>query len=292
MPTTPVPTQSLTDTITRMQRQLDELGRAVGRPSVSMRDTSDNVVQLVPGSPFPVLGARGQDASVVMGNGAVAIADETGRNPRPITAATFYGPVQGDSTGVHHGDVGTTTETHNHYGDLHGNAYGFHYGPVGDGSTQYQVNALGVFATSLNGPLFGTVGVPGQAWHCYITCHGNVGVPGDNWTLYGTVVAPSERRLKTEIRSIPDPGGIVDAVPAYRWRWDPDKVEDPDDGEHAGPMVDDLDRHAPWLVTRSPGAPRAYADRDLIGVLWEALRHERHRTRDLEARVAALESGR
>lgn len=269
MPVTPVPSQYLSDTLSRIQRQLDELGRAVGRPTSGMRDGSDNTVGMLEGHPYPVVAAHGQDASLVMGNSAVAVADETGRNLRPITAQTFYGPVTGDTTGVHHGDVGTPTETHNVYGDHHGNTYGFHFGAVGDGTTQYQINALNVYSTGF---------------------FGNVGTPGQNWTLYGTVVAPSERRLKTEITTIPDPGGIVDAVPAYRWRWDPTKLEDPDDHEHAGPMVDDLDRHAPWLVHREPGEPRGYADRDLLGVLWEALRVERHRARTLTQRITALET--
>jgi Chaperone of endosialidase len=273
MPITSVPSQYLSDTLAKMQQQLDELGRAVGRPTAVMRDGSDNTVSMLEGQPYPVLVAPGQDASLILGQATVAVADETGRNLRPIVAQTFNGPLVGDSTGVHHGDVGTPTESHNHYGDLHGNSFGFHYGAVGDGSTQYQINALNVFST-------GHFGIQ----------HGNVGVPGDNWTLYGTVVAPSERRLKTEIASISDPGGIVDSVPSYRWRWDPAKVHDPDDEEHAGILVDDLEHRAPWLVRHEYGSPRSYEDRDIIGILWAALREERATTKQLEARVRNLES--
>jgi hypothetical protein len=268
MPITPVPDQYLSQTLTRMQKQIEELSRAIGKPSDSVRDGNDNVLGLVAGSQYATLAARGQDASLVMGNGAVAVADETGRNLRPLASANFIGPVTGDTTGVHHGDVGTTTEAHNHYGDLHGNAFGFHYGPVGDGTTQNQINALNVFATGF---------------------FGNVGIAGQNWTLFGTVVAPSERELKTDLRPYDDAGMLVDNVPAPRWRWR-DDTECRDEHEHVGPMIDDLAEHAPWLVRQYEDSEvRGYGDRDLIGVLWAALREERAHTRDLEMRLITLE---
>jgi hypothetical protein len=260
MPVTPIPEEWLSAKIIAMQRQLDELSRAVGRPNDQVRDQNDNVVHMVPGAEYPVLGAKGQDISLTMANGAVAVTDGNGRDPRPLAASQFTGPVTGDTTGVHHGDVGTPTEAHSHYGDLHGNSYGFHFGPVGDGTTQNQINALNVFATGF---------------------FGNIGIPGQNWTLYGNVVAPSERGLKADVRAFPEAGAVVDAAPSARWRWG---SEAHDDGEeHAGPMVDDIAEVAPWLVRRHEDTDiRSLGDRDLIGVLWEALREARQRISVLE----------
>jgi hypothetical protein len=266
MPVTPT-LDSLLERFANMQRQINELTRAVSRPSDQMRDNSDNVLHMVPGAENPVLGARDHDVSLSLSGGAVAVTDGVGRELRPISAKNFNGPVIGDTTGIHHGDVGTPTEAHNHYGDLHGNAFGFHYGPVGDGATQNQINALNIFST-------GHFGVQ----------HGDVGVTGDNWALFGHVIAPSERRLKEDIREL-SAGKLVDAVPSYRWKWRRKLRDDAD--EHAGPMVDDLAEHAPWLVRGTK--TRGYGVQDLIGILWAALREERVRTADLENRIAHLE---
>jgi hypothetical protein len=273
MPVTAVP-QDFLSRLAAMQRQLDELTRAVGRPANQVRDINDNVIQMVEGADYPVLGAADHDVSVVMANGAVAVADGSGREYRPIAAETFYGPVQGDTTGVHHGDVGTTTEAHNHYGDLHGNSYGFHFGPVGDGTTQNQINAANIFATNVTAGIFyGDGGVSGS----------NFNYNGQFWgTLHGNVVAPSESQLKHDVTTFTDAGHIVDEIPAYRWRWRGNTVRR-DDYEHAGPMVGDIAEVAPWLVRQIPGMDaRGYSDRDLIGVLWGALRDARARITELE----------
>lgn len=285
MPVTAVP-ESLLQRIAAMQRQIDELTRAVGRPSDQMRDDNDNVVHMVSGTSNAVLSARNQDVSFSLYNGNVVVADEGGRNTRPITASNFNGPVTGDTTGVHHGDVGTPTEPHNHYGDLHGNSYGFHYGAVGDGTTQNQINCLNIYHTGAYGRCFGEVG---QAGGPFFTTYGDVGNGSNFFQLFGTVNAPSERGLKVAEQPF-EAGIIVDAVPANRWEWDP-LLSHADGQTHAGPMVDDIDEVAPWLVRR-PGdvdSGRMLADRDLIGVLWAALREERLRTTDLERRVAQLE---
>jgi len=266
MPTTPLPSRHLSDDLVAIRKQLDELQRAVNRPAASIRDANNNVVQMVNSStPGPVMAAPGHGVSLVMANGAVTVADEAGRNTAPLTASGFTGPVTGDTHGVHHGDVGVNgSEFYNHYGDLHGNGYGFWYGPVGDGTTQNQINATNVFATGF---------------------FGNVGIPGQNWTLYGTVVAPSEARLKRDVTLRQDNAGqLVDAVPSYQWYWKPEAFND--DNEHAGPLVDDLAEHAPWLVRQEHDSdPRGYNDRDLIGVLWAALRDARARITALETRL-------
>lgn len=272
MPINTAPSTYLSDRLVAIQRQLDELTRAVGRPSDQVRDSSDNVVHMPGGTSSPVIAGRNQDAGFSFANGQVTVTDELGRGTKPINASQFNGPVIGDTTGVHHGDVGVSgSEFYNHYGDLHGNSYGFHFGPVGDGTTQNQINALNVFATGF---------------------FGNVGIPGQNWTLYGTVVAPSERTLKTDVRPLSEAGHIVDSVPASRWRWHPD-FEHADVHEHAGPMAEDVEAVAPWLVRKDPDnddAPLSLSDRDLIGILWAALREERSRTAQLEQRVTRLES--
>lgn len=267
MPVTPT-LDTLLGTIAALQKQVNELTRAVSRPSDQVRDANDNVIQMVPGSAGPVLGARNQDVSLSLTNGAISVTDGQGRDPRPIAASGFTGPVTGDTHGVHHGDVGLSgTEFWHHYGDLTGNTYGFHYGPVGDGVTQNQINCLNIFST-------GHFGIQ----------HGDVGVAGDNWALNGHVITPSERRLKEDIREF-SAGELVDAVPSYRWRWRR-RLKD-DAHEHASPMIDDLAAHAPWLV-RGEGT-RGYGLSDLIGVLWAALREERGRTAELEFRVTQLE---
>jgi len=272
MPVTKIPSEYLSDTIKSMQRQLDELQRAVGRPTSIMRDSSDNVVHMPGGSGVPVMSAKGQGVSLVMTNGTVTVADEQGRGTAPLATSMLNGPVTGDTYGVHHGDVGISgVEFHNHYGDLHGNGFGFWYGPVGDGTTQNQINATNVFANGF---------------------FGNVGIPGQNWTLYGTVVAPSEARLKRDVRLRQDDAGeLVDAVPSYQWYWKPevfsDEDGDTDEHEHAGPLVDDLAEHAPWLVRQERDSDvRGYNDRDLIGVLWAALRDARARITELEKRMS------
>lgn len=274
MPVTPLPDQHLAQTISRMQKQINELTRAIGKPSDSVRDNNNNVVALVPGTQYATLASRGQDASLVMGNASVTVADETGRNTRPIAAANFVGPLTGDSTGIHHGDVGTTTEAHNHYGDLHGNGYGFWYGPVGDGTTQNQINATNVYANFF----YGDGGVSGS----------NFNYNGQFWgTLHGNVVAPSEARMKTEVKGCRAAGWVVDEVPAYRWRWRQDAMpagRQPDTDEHVGPMVDDLAEVAPWLIRDVDGDTRGYSDRDMIGLLWAALRETRGQLKALSAR--------
>lgn len=277
MPVSAQPSSYLSDTIEALKRQVNELQRAVGRPVDQIRDSGDNVLHMAGGAEYPVLSARGQGTSLVLANGAVAVADENGRDTRPLAAQQFNGPVVGDSTGTHHGDVGTPTEAHNHYGDLHGNSYGFHFGPVGDGSTQNQINALNVFSTGHFG-----------------TQHGDVGTPAEFWQLYGTIHAPSERAWKRDLVPFDDAGRLLDATPAYRWRWARDRalVEGLDDDEHVGPMVDDVAALAPWLVRQPEGAPgRSLTDRDLVGVLWAALQQTRRRVDALEARAAANRTG-
>ena len=268
MPVTPT-LDSFLERFAAMQRQLDELTRAVGRPSDQIRDSNDNVVHMVQGAENPVLGSRNQDVAISLSSGSLAVTDGSGRDPRPIAAQNFNGPVTGDTHGVHHGDVGISgSEFYLHYGDVHGNSYGFHYGPVGDGATQNQINCLNIFST-------GHYGVQ----------HGDVGVGGDNWQLHGTVIAPSERRLKEDISPF-SAGELVDAVPSYQWKWRR-KLRD-DAHTHAGPLIDDIAKHAPWLV-RGEGV-RGYGVQDLIGVLWAALREERQRTSELEKRINRLES--
>lgn len=262
MPVTPIPDQYLSQRLATMQRQLDELTRAVGRPSDQVRDPDDNVVHMATGVGNPVLAGRGQDVALSLSGGAVTLTDEGGRDTRDLVARSVTAPVTGDTHGVHHGDVGVPgTEAYNHYGDLHGNSYGFHYGPVGDGATQNQINAANVFANGF---------------------FGNVGIPGQNWLHYGTVITPSELSLKTAVREYRDAGDLIDRVPSYRWRWRKDSTAD-DGHEHAGPAVDDLAGEAPWLVRGDcGGSTRGYSDRDLIGVLWGALRDARARIAELE----------
>jgi hypothetical protein len=287
MPVTAVP-QGLLERIAAMQRQLDEVSRAVGRPSDQIRDVNDNVVHMVPGAANPVLGAKNQDVSVSLVAGAVAVTDGQGRDARPISASSFNGPVTGDTTGVHHGDVGTPTEPHNHYGDLHGNAYGFHYGPVGDGTTQNQINCLNIFHTGAfgdcHGRHFGEVGASGGP---SFTTYGDVGNATNFFNLFGTVHAPSARSLKSDEKPLlTEAGAIVDGVPSTTWRWNRE-LKHNDDALHAGPMADDISKVAPWLVRKSaePGSPLMLSDRDLIGVLWGALREARQRITALEGKA-------
>jgi hypothetical protein len=303
MPVTAV-SQGLLERIAAMQRQLDEVSRAVGRPSDQIRDVNDNVIHMVPGAANPVLGAKNQDVSVSLVAGTVAVTDGQGRDARPISASNFNGPVTGDTTGVHHGEVGTPTELHNHYGDLHGNAYGFHYGPVGDGATQNQINCLNIYHTGAYGTVHGEVGVPGDLWNAYITVrgkcfaevgqaggpffttYGDVGNATNFFNLHGTVYAPSARNLKTDEKPLlAEAGTIVDGVPSATWRWDP-TLKHNDDELHAGPMADDIAKAAPWLIRQShnPGAALMLSDRDLIGVLWGALREARQRIAVLEGK--------
>ena len=287
MPITALPQDWVSTKIAEMQRRLDDLSRAVGKPSDQVRDINDNVIHM-PGAGNPVIAGRTHDVGISFFSGTATVTDELGRGTRPLTASNFNGPVTGDTTGIHHGDVGTPTELHNHYGDLHGNAYGFHYGPVGDGTTQNQINCLNIFHTGSYGRCFGEVG---QAGGPFFTTYGDVGNGTNFFQLFGTVHAPSERGLKMMERPIEDVGEIIDAVPSSRWRWEPSLQLD-DGYDHAGPMVDDVDEIAPWLVRRSsdPGSARMLQDRDLIGVLWAALREERQRTAALEQRIARLES--
>lgn len=269
MPITAIPGDYLSATIATMKKQIEELTRALGRPSNQVRDANDNVIEMV-GATGPTIAGRGHDVGLSLVNGAATVTDGQGRDSRPMTAQQFNGPVTGDTTGVHHGDVGTPSEAHNHYGDLHGNGFGFWYGPVGDGTTQNQINCLRVFHTG---------------------AYGDIGDPGAFFQLYGTVHAPSERGLKEDVQPLVDAGAIVDKAPSYLWRWDP-LVRHCDGELHAGPMVDDIAEAAPWMIRGpydSEGA-RLLADRDLIGVLWEALREERKRTAAFEQRLALLES--
>jgi hypothetical protein len=288
MPPIATPTQYLSDTIKRMQRQLDELQRSVGRPTTVLRDGSDNVLHMPSGQSAPTLAAKGQGVSLVMVNGNMVVSDEQGQATAPVIASGFTGPVTGDTYGTHHGDVGTPTDAgHNHYGDVHGNGYGFWYGPVGDGTTQNQINALNIYHTGAYGRVFGEVG---QAGGPFYTTYGDVGNGSNFFNLFGTVHAPSERFLKTAIQEF-DGGSIVDAVASDSWRWDP-AVPHSDGQRHAGPMVDDIADHAPWLVrTPEDGAdPRMLSDRDLVGVLWNALRDTRAQLAAVTSRVEELES--
>jgi len=268
MPITAIPQDWISVKLAEMQRRLDDLARSVGKPSDQVRDSNDNVVHMVPAA-TPTIAGRSQGVGLSFAAGAVTVTDELGRGTQPITASRFNGPVTGDTTGVHHGDVGTPTEAHNHYGDLHGNSFGFHYGPVGDGTTQNQINCLRIFHTG---------------------AYGNVGDPGAFFDIYGTVHAPSEGYLKVDAKPLNGAAGIVDAVPIATWQWHPD-CSHADGYDHAGPMVEDVARVAPWLVRQAdPEGPRLLSDRDLIGVLWAALREERQHTAALAVRVTQLES--
>lgn len=291
MPLTAVPSEYLSETIRDIKRQLAELSRAVGRPTSQLRDGSDNVVHMADGGTGPIVAARNQGVSLVMAAGQVTVADEQGRGSAPLAASGFTGPVTGDTHGVHHGDVGVaSTEFYNHYGDLHGNSYGFHYGAVGDGTTQNQINATQIYGVDVHvtGRFYGEVGVPGTG--PFFTTYGDVGNGTNFFNLFGTVHAPSERGLKTAVQDF-DGAAIVDAVESPSWRWDP-LVRHDDGQRHAGPMVDDIADAAPWLVRApsDPEAARMLSDRDLIGVLWNALRDTRARMMALELRVAELES--
>lgn len=269
MPITAVPQDWVSAKFVEMQRRLDDLARAVGKPSDQVRDSNDNVVHMVPSS-APTIAGRSQGVGLSFASGTLTVTDEQGRGTQPITASNFNGPVTGDTHGVHHGDVGINgVEFWNHYGDLHGNSYGFHYGPVGDGATQNQINCLRIFHTG---------------------AYGNVGDPGAFFDIYGTVHAPSESSLKVGAKPLNDAARIVDAVPIATWQWG-DDCPHADGYDHAGPMVEDVARAAPWLVRQADAdGPRLLSDRDLIGVLWAALREERQHTVALERRVAQLES--
>lgn len=288
MPPVATPTEYLSDTIRSLKQQVAELQRAMGRPTNQLRDGSDNVVHMAEGAGAPVVSARGQGVSLVMSSGKVAVADEQGRGSAPLTASGFTGPVTGDTYGTHHGDVGTATEAHNHYGDLHGNSYGFHYGAVGDGTTQNQVNALNVYGVDFfaTGRFHGELGVPGGP---YYTTYGDVGNSTNFFNLFGTVHAPSERGLKVGVEHF-DGGAVVDAVESPSWRWHPEVNHD-DGQRHAGPMADAIADVAPWLIRApsDPEAARMLADRDLIGVLWNALRETRAKMAQLESRLAEAE---
>jgi hypothetical protein len=307
MPVNTAPESWLSSKLAAMQRQLDEVTRAVGRPTDQIRDVNDNVVTM-PGSGSPAIVGRGHDVGISFQDGVATVTDEQGQSVRQLKASLITSDVVGNVSGTHFGDVGTPSFTYNHYGDLHGNSFGFHYGAVGDGTTQNQVNALNVFHTGAYGTVFGEIGVPGQLWNAYVTVrgrclaevgqaggpffttYGDVGNSTNFFNLFGTVHAPSERRMKTEIRTLYEAGSIIDHVPSLRWRWRPD-MQHADEYEHVGPMVDDIAEVAPWLVRHSDGeGPRTLQDRDLIGVLWAALREERQRTTRLEERIALLES--
>lgn len=283
MAVTAVPSQYLSDTIAQMQRQIADLQRAVGKPASSLADASNNSVHLADGSGAPVVAAKNQGVSMVMSGGAVTVADEQGRGTAPINASSFNGPVTGDTTGVHHGDVGTPTELHNHYGDLHGNSYGFHYGPVGDGTTQNQINALNIFGLEIHGSrLFGELGAAGGP---FFTTYGDVGNGTNFFNLFGTVHAPSEGRMKINAKPLKNAGAIVDQVPISTWNWDP-RLNHGDSFDHAGPMAEDVEIVAPWLIRKLDGdGPRLLSDRDLIGVLWAALQEARARIVQLEKKV-------
>jgi Chaperone of endosialidase len=284
MPINPAPTSYLSSELVTMKRQIADLAKSVGRPTDQVRDLNDNVLTM-PGTANPAIVGRNHDAGISFLNGTATITDGQGQSSRPLNAQQFNGPLQGDSTGTHHGDVGTPTETHNHYGDLHGNAYGFHYGPVGDGTTQNQINALAVFATDVHvtGRFYGEVGVPGTG--PFFTTYGDVGNGSNFFNLFGTVHAPSERGMKDSVAPLDDAGRIIDQVESYRWRWKPDTAA-ADDYDHAGPMVDDVADVAPWLVRQDDDeSPRMLTDRDLIGVLWAALRESRERIAALEQKV-------
>jgi hypothetical protein len=275
MPITQIPAGYLSDTLAKMQKQIDELTRAVGRPNDQIRDVNDNVVEMVPGTSGPVIAGRSHDVGISLADGSATVTDGAGRDTKPLAAQSFNGPLVGDSTGTHHGDVGVSgTEFYNHFGDQHGNCYGFHYGPVGDGASQSQINALNIFSTGHFG-----------------TQHGDVGIPGDNWALFGHVIAPSERAMKHRVRSVQDTAGmLVDIVESFAWHWRPDAGH-LDDDRHVGPMVDDIETVAPWLVHRpDPQGPRHLVDRDLIGILWAALREERAKTIHMEYRISQLEA--
>lgn len=271
MPPVAVPSEYLSDTIKVIKQQVAELQRAMGRPTSQLRDGDDNVVHMAEGGGAPVVSARGQGVSLLMSGGKVTVADEQGRGTAPLVASGITGPVTGDTYGTHHGDVGTPAEPHNHYGDVHGNTYGFHFGAVGDGSTQNQINCLRIFHTG---------------------AYGDVGDPASFYNLYGTVHAPSERGLKAGIKDF-DGSAVVDAVESPSWRWDPEVNHD-DGQRHAGPMVDDIADIAPWLVRApsDPEAARMLSDRDLIGVLWNALRGTRAQMAQLQQQMDELDSHR
>ncbi len=316
------------DNLMALRTAHTELAKAVGRGQPTLRDPAGHVLALNPASATPLLTAQGHNVGLNFRDDTLHITDETGVTPRnlnvgllatkvigpppdaPLTQpmkvygeigdpgqawnayATLHGNVQGE--------IGVPGQAWNAYATLQGNSNGTHYGDVhgtvyGEiGTSNQRFNhwgdCNGTHFGNVQGVLFGEHGIAGQGWNSYITCYGD-----SHGTHYGAVVAPSERFLKTDIREIADVAGdLIDAVPVYRWRWreTEELYGGSDEYEHIGPMVDDLDTHAPWLV-RHPdpplNGPRGYNDRDLIGVLWGALRESRERITALETRIAALE---
>lgn len=316
---------SALDHLKSIQGDQTTLTKAIGHGPPALRDVSGNILVLNPAAPNPLLVAQGHDvalnmapSTVLANKGTLTVTDETGQQPRPIVASNFYGDV-GDPVNGNTGPTGGR----NVYSDTRGK----HFGDVGDpvnGNSGHNVYS-DTYGKHF-GNLQGEVGTPGQRWHCYGTFHGDsdggthygpqsgdctgthhgnldsgtvfaeTGVPGQAWNLYatlhGTVVAPSERSLKVDVRAF-DAGALVDAVPSTRWRYhhDTEDISAADEHDHAGIMIDDLADHAPWLVRRVPESPhRHYNPNDLIGVLWAALREERAARVSLEQRMTVLES--
>lgn len=272
-----------------------DLSRALGRGQPALR-AGDNVLALDAQSGTPLLSAQGHGVALGMQDNQLRVVDETNTSLRDIRVSTiasdsYYtedclrvygeigdpgqewhayitshgthiGQVNGDSYGTHFGEIGRNGGPYfTHWGDTHGNTWGFHTGDTsGTSNGRHNGDNYGTNFGDLRGNSFGV----------------------HNGDVYGNVFPPCSRTVKENIRDITDPLGIVDAVPSSRFNYrgsiDPGH-------DHAGPMVEDILRHAPWLVrTRPESEDQVASDRDLIGVLWAACR-------ELSKRVAQLEHG-
>ena len=116
-------------------------------------------------------------------------------------------------------------------------------------------------------------------------------------------VAVSDRSVKND-HGILDPavaGSLVDTVDSYRWSF----IDDPDQQIYTGPYANDinaaLDEDQMFTAKKfmqggtgdgdmDPEELDALSDKDLIGVLWSALKGSRSKVVDMESRMDALEA--
>lgn len=153
----------------------------------------------------------------------------------------------------------------------------------------------GAFDITGNTTIVGTLSVNSNTEVGNLTINGNSDVNGDgtvtgdltvSGTIFGTLVSPSDYRVKSEVEPISNALDIVSRMNGVTYRWHFGEVESIN--KHYGLIAQDVEKAAPLAVVET----QAYNYDDfkqvnyveLIPILIEAIK-------DLKARVEELENG-
>jgi hypothetical protein len=154
-------------------------------------------------------------------------------------------------------------------------------------------DGVGFWAVAANTPTGAfTIHQAGVGNRVTVTTAGNVGIGTETpaylldvaGTIRGTNVAPSDARLKTNVRTIEHALDDLERLRGVRFDWKKD-------GAHSiGVIAQEVEKVYPELVSTADYKAVDYAK--LTAVLIEAVKELRHQNETLEVRLSRLEASR